>query len=434
MINAVIGEQQTSEVDDCVHSLDVSVAIQHVQCSCQMDKTSMKLAQTSESMHPRSGEGPALPSRQFWVAVMACGGQSVVQHVSETVRQGMPLIILHGSGRACDYLPGVFYNRFKSGFNGYDEGVKVSKLCGFESSDEKQAVDQLFARSIQIILGDYADVRIYVLGSGEMAMQRILENLNQKDKILDDAITRLEEYTLAANNLQRPNYIIRFLKIGIGLIITLLSTVQSQIILDSSANTIIHFILVVLPVVFSVIMSMEQDFNYNKQQTMLRFCGCRLESEIYQYRMHSGRYSDMALGKKAANTISGQNVNEMGGAPSGLPYICTVSERAQALTEAMIEIGSCIKAYDRSSLSTDCETRAAKRSKIFPESRPAEKVHDLERSREGFIGNLSTKWKLWGWAKGLSETSPASLTKDGPKKGITGDIYVEGRVVSLMKW
>ena len=404
---------RTSDVHDQMQSFDTCVAEQPTLSSNSYHKVEIYATNNENislsSVYPLADESSTQQNRQFWVAVIACGGQSIMQHVSETVRLGMPLIILHGSGRVCDYLPGVFYNRFKSEFNHYEESVKVCKLCGFESIEDKHAVDQLFARCIQTILEDHAGVRIYVLGSGDKAMKRILENLNQKDKILDDATARFQEYIRAAAKLQWPNNTIRSLKIGIGLIITVLSTLQSQIVLESLADTVIHFILVVLPVLFSVVMSMEQDFNYNKQQTMLEYCACRLESEIYRYKMHSGCYSDMALGKKAGHTSSSQSSIE---SEVGFPSICTISERAQALTEAMIEIGSFIKAYDRSSsksFSSDgSEAQKVKTSQILPEPR-------------------TNETKMCS-----SEEEPLQVPTHMSEIRITGDFYVAGRMNSLM--
>jgi hypothetical protein len=40
--------------------------------------------------------------------IVACGGMSVVEHVAALAQHALPVIVLEGSGRLCDFLPGVY--------------------------------------------------------------------------------------------------------------------------------------------------------------------------------------------------------------------------------------------------------------------------------------------------------------------------------------
>jgi hypothetical protein len=42
------------------------------------------------------------------VCVAACGGRSVAEHVAALARHRLPIVVLEGSGRLCDFLPGVY--------------------------------------------------------------------------------------------------------------------------------------------------------------------------------------------------------------------------------------------------------------------------------------------------------------------------------------
>ena len=53
---------------------------------------------------------PRCPGRAapLVACVVACGGKSVVEHVAALAQHALPVVVLEGSGRLCDFLPAVY--------------------------------------------------------------------------------------------------------------------------------------------------------------------------------------------------------------------------------------------------------------------------------------------------------------------------------------
>jgi hypothetical protein len=81
------------------------------------------------------------------VAMVAGGDAEALQHVAELVKEEVPLIVVEGSGRLCNFLPRAFLQRFSSGFSAYDASRRLCRDCGFPREDS-----DLLGRSIRTIL------------------------------------------------------------------------------------------------------------------------------------------------------------------------------------------------------------------------------------------------------------------------------------------
>ncbi len=288
--------------------------------------------------------------RHAVVAVVAGGGAAVLEHIAEVVREKIPLIVLSGSGRLCNFLPAVYLKRFSPGFNVYQESLQFCKECGFEKDQA------LFGRWVRTIVQD-GNVKIHELKKSQFALKRILLSVEHDDEALKLARRRYAEYTLAAESIESPKALLLYMKVTLSFIITLLSTVlrvgtgnavaatpgnQTAIPTAAQADAVAgdtgaQVATVVLPIVLSVIMSIQQDFNYGPKQLALRYGAALVESETYRYRTRTNAYSDEYISKaKAQNDGEEANVS-----------FDTLSERTQKLSKELIRIAACVATFAR---------------------------------------------------------------------------------------
>ena len=312
---------------------------------------------TNSELLPVSGNGLPL---QHGVATVASGGLVVLKGLAEIVRERIALVILAESGRLCNYLPKVFAQRFSSKFNIYEASSQFCDECGFprDTSDA--------GRLVRAVIQD-GNISIHQISSKLFALKRILNSIKHDDEALKNASKRYSEYTQAADQIELPNKLLLYMKVVLSFIITLLATVCNT--LASSSTTLspnlknlqnalnqtslttntnsdyfaLQITVTVLPVVLSVIMSIQQDFNYGPKLLALRYGAALVKSESFRYRTRTGKYSEDDIIEKLKKT---KDENDENHDESSSAYD-TLNLRTQQLSKELITIGARVDIFDR---------------------------------------------------------------------------------------
>ena len=70
------------------------------------------------------------------VFVVAGGGKVALRHLEQAVLVGIPVVVLEGSGRLCDYLPKLWVRRFATGFDAVKESNRFCEEIGFQETND----------------------------------------------------------------------------------------------------------------------------------------------------------------------------------------------------------------------------------------------------------------------------------------------------------
>ena len=106
--------------------------------------------------------------RRQRILVIAGGGFALLQHMGEAVKEGLPVVVLQGSRRLCDYLPQLWVRRFSAKFDIYEETLKLADAIGFPNAQESSMA--LLVRQIV----EQGHVSIHQLSTGVHSLRRIL--------------------------------------------------------------------------------------------------------------------------------------------------------------------------------------------------------------------------------------------------------------------
>jgi hypothetical protein len=257
------------------------------------------------SEHGNNDFDPLEKKRCKRIMVVAGGGIAVMEHIAAAVKENIPIIILRGSRRLSDNLPKLWVTRFSPQFNTYKATKRFCKDCGFPDTDSKLLEDMtLWMKEIL----ERGHLSTHPLSTGTHAFSRILRSLEIKDDALLQGMVRYCEYRSAMRNMEGPDKIMLFLKLIFGVLTTLISTLAGVVMSPGLPERVIgrrvpfrdltvSEILVCLgmitfPGILSVVVSLQQDYNYTPKILALKYAAALIEGEMFRYRACSGRYSD----------------------------------------------------------------------------------------------------------------------------------------------
>jgi hypothetical protein len=115
-------------------------------------------------------------NRNQRILVLAGGGIALLYHMGEAVKEGLPVVVLQGSRRLCDYLPQLWVRRFSAKFDIYEETLKLADAIGFPNA--RGTALALLVRQIV----EQGHVSIHQLSTGVHSLRRILQSLQVKDE------------------------------------------------------------------------------------------------------------------------------------------------------------------------------------------------------------------------------------------------------------
>jgi hypothetical protein len=344
------------------------------------------IAQPNKELFDSDGLDNDRPGKA--VFVVAGGGAVVMENMAEAVEQNIPIVILQGSKRLCDFLPKLWVQRFSAQFDVLTATHQLCEQCGFKAPTDPDNKMNLWVRT----LVDKGHVNIHPLLSGTHSLSRILQSLQTKDDALLQAMRRYCDYRSAARNMESPDYRMLISKLVLGFATTLSVTIAGAVLPEGELQRIVHgklrmgdvpapiFLLcvsvVVLPAMLSIMMALQHDYNYTPKILALRYAAALVEQEMFRYRACSAYYSDEKIseairkakskaGKRDSNKDSGAQQPEDGSdtkdeaqganiedseetSADAFQYIelDIQSTRARRLTEELIKIGEKVPIYD----------------------------------------------------------------------------------------
>ena len=263
------------------------------------------------------------------VCILVSGSLENLKQVAEAAGHKMCLLVLEGSGKLCDSLPDIYRSRNSLQFNAFDHCDKLIADCGLlPDSVDRLQVCALLTRVLQT-----DGMVIHNLASGVQALQRSWAYVTvlADDQAMINAIERRNVYRQMAKTCSLPSQMISIVCILMSFAITIISTVQAYLnsknaVKDESiknitqtlegnatsgllnlqgSNSVLHYLIVVLPVVLSVLSNVRQDWNWGPKVVAFTYCAAVVDSELFCYKTRAGEYSDSKVGKGALDAASG---------------------------------------------------------------------------------------------------------------------------------
>mmetsp|Transcript_42155 Transcript_42155/g.140096 ORF Transcript_42155/g.140096 Transcript_42155/m.140096 type:complete len:604 (-) Transcript_42155:244-2055(-) len=271
-------------------------------------------------------EGPAGSSQPKGLAmgVLYNGGRFCLHGIAANARSGLPLLVLVGSGRLSDYLPGAWLRRADANFNSYAEVQALGSKCGFWGGVSEVEVS---------LLRTVLDGRIvtHQLDNGPHVLGRVLAREFEKEEhALSDAKRRRAAYRRATASYEAPAHRMQFVYLLGGIVITLLTTIDAQLmeqVMNASSSSrasssstsgstcnataavggasgtyasstvalAFKYTLAVLPVLLSALLSLRKDLNHAPKAVAFRYGYTLVDSQVWRYCTRTGVYSDLAL-------------------------------------------------------------------------------------------------------------------------------------------
>ena len=365
-----------------------SIQVQRGSYSRVAARLASAIADPDQGLFDSDGKPAKKPASQApnkVIFVVAGGGAVVMEHMAEAVEQSIPIVVLHGSKRLCDFLPKVWVNRFSANFDVLDQTRKLCANCGFPAPNDPDNKMNLWMRTIV----EKGHLNIHPLPSGTHSLSRILQSLQTKDDALLQAMRRYCDYRCAARGMEVPDVRMLIAKLALGFATTLSVTIAAASLEPGQLQNILHgkvplsevpvlilmlcLCVIVLPGVLSIIMALQQDYNYRPKILALRYAAALVEQEMFRYRACSKYYSDEQISnaiKSAKRSMDGAESAAQGGqdAKLGTQESSTegqkdaadgvqesfdehveydmLSTRARRLTEELIKIGEKVPVFD----------------------------------------------------------------------------------------
>jgi hypothetical protein len=215
--------------------------------------------------------GEVVRPEQEVVALVAGGDASTLSHMAELAREGIPMIILEGSGGLCDRLPRAYAQRAAPAFSAQEASRQLCLEGGLSKGTDR------LGRCARAVLEE-GGLTLLPLSHPTSAFQRALAAAKRRDTALVLALLQLREYAASARAMDRPARVLLVLKIAISFVMTLLAAIQSQsgdaaaavaaevrqaayvanqtLAQAASRGPVLHYIVVVLPAIFTLIVSL----------------------------------------------------------------------------------------------------------------------------------------------------------------------------------
>jgi hypothetical protein len=303
--------------------------------------------------------GEEVRLEQEVVAIIAAADASVLSHMAELAREGIPMIVLEGSGGLCDCLPEVYMQRASPAF---DAQAATTRFCARHFKGLKGA--DRTARCVRTILEE-GGLRMLPLSHPTSAFQRVLAAAKRRDTALVLALLQLREYAATARSLDRPAQAVLALKVALGFVLTLLASIQSQgdgvsagvsqglqqaaytanqtLTQIAGQGPALHYIVVVLPAIFTLVVSLA--LGSRPRLLAARYGAALVESEMHRYRAQAGEYSPApkprAPGAAELAAGGGEDAEPQAAAVDPLPW------RSMVLAKKLVDIRANAMLFDQ---------------------------------------------------------------------------------------
>ena len=258
------------------------------------------------------------------VCILVAGSIANLQHISKAANYKITLLVLQGSGKLSNVLPSIYLSRNDLQFDAFEHCEKLVIECGLLVGDrlEVSALLSQVLRSNSFL--------IHNLENGVDALRRTWASVTNlvENKAMVNAKKRHELYKSAADANYIPTHIINLLCIMISFFITVIATLQGftnsqdasgaqnstastpshsnsplsvtesiSKSVTSSSSPVLHYLVVALPIVLSILSSLRQDLNYGPKFYAFTYGAAVIDSEVHRYKTKTGDYSDTVAKK-----------------------------------------------------------------------------------------------------------------------------------------
>ena len=228
-------------------------------------------------------------------AILVGGGEISKNEVLRGVRQGWPIIVIENTGSLADQISS-YKNRKISKASRIFGGRKLSTIH-----------DEALSEIVK-----FSGLKLFSLAdSSESLMSIIVHNL-RNDLMLELAWERFALYDQNAIHLQRNFNRLQLGILGLGILATLLAVSQTQFqnILQSSSvsSILINYILIIVPITISILISAANRFRSGTKWVQLRAAAEAIKSEIYSYRTQVGFYGSQPNAERSAKSVLAQRI------------------------------------------------------------------------------------------------------------------------------
>ena len=251
------------------------------------------------------------------LAVLYNGDRHCLHGIAANARQGIPLLVLSGSGGLSDFLPGAYVRRADASFNSYTQLQELGRKCRFTSGVTAMEVS---------LLRTVLDGRIVThrLDDGPHVLGRVLSReFEKEDRALSDAKVRRAAYWRAKTRYERPARVAQLSYLIGGVVITLFTSLDTQLGNDvnakfavsklsnavgngtatpsnddydqSTTGQVFTYLLAALPVLLSALLSLRKDLNHAAKAVAFNYGAMLVDSQVWRYCTRTGVYSDLAL-------------------------------------------------------------------------------------------------------------------------------------------
>jgi hypothetical protein len=214
--------------------------------------------------------------------VLVNGGEISRQEVLQSVRLGIPLIVIEGSGRLADEIA-TLYRTYQD--------AKDSNSHPFI---EDPALAEIITEG---------KINLFSIEGEATELKRLIHRSyrqSQGDTVLQVAWRRFNLYDYNATRQQRQFHRLQLAILGFGILGTLLALIQKEGDFTSSALIpkwefstafFLHYSIVLVPIVTTILLAAANRFNAGTKWILLRTAAEEIKLEIFRYRAQAEIYS-----------------------------------------------------------------------------------------------------------------------------------------------
>lgn len=214
--------------------------------------------------------------------VLAGGGEVTRSEAVEAARRGWPMFVLAGSGGASDELVAL-WRRYRD-----RRPRRLAAVLSERSRERRRPPLSAISDSALREVVAQGDVRVASESDPTPLASRLAWELHT-DVTLKAAWQKFATYDQLANRLRKSFERFQAAILILGVLATLLALIQASI-----KNSALHWVVVALPIVGSVVIAIANRRAAGKRWVMLRGAAESLKSEIFRYRARASPYESDA--------------------------------------------------------------------------------------------------------------------------------------------
>ncbi|BAP54615.1 hypothetical protein THII_0318 [Thioploca ingrica] len=203
--------------------------------------------------------------------VLVNGGEISRLEILQSVRLGIPIIVIAGSGRLADEIA-TLHREYQD-----------SK----DSDSPKFIEDPALAEIIT-----EGKINLFSIEGEATELKRLIHRAyrqSQGDTVLQVAWRRFSLYDYNATRQQHQFHYLQLAILGFGILGTTLALIQKE--WDFSSTSFLHYLIVLVPIISTILLAAANRFNAGTKWILLRTGAEEVKLEIFRYRAQAEIYS-----------------------------------------------------------------------------------------------------------------------------------------------